>query len=229
MRIAFVSDIHSNLHAFEKVLEKIQSIGVDEIFCCGDIVGYNAFPKECLKVVREKGFHCVLGNHDWATLTGDVSWFNDFGVAGVNYSRDKIDGDDMDFLKGLQNNLVFEREGVCFYMVHGSPRDNIFEYVFPWSNDYLFEDLAKMVDADFILLGHTHVPMEKKFSGKVFLNPGSVGQPRDNNSNASFMVFDTKNRTYSWYRVSYDVDAAAKSIKDVGLPSFLADRLYLGK
>jgi len=229
MRLAFISDIHSNIHAFEEVLGNIEMLSVDEIWCCGDIVGYNAFPKECLKIVRENRIPSVLGNHDWATLGGDTSWFNSYGVAGVEHSRKCLTEDDVMFLQTLPDNREFERGGISFYMAHGSPRDNVFEYVFPWSSDSLFETLAEMVDAEVIVMGHTHVPMEKKASGKIFLNPGSVGQPRDGIPKASFMVFNTKDRTHKWYRVVYDVDAAAKSIREKGLPGFLADRLYLGQ
>lgn len=229
MKLAFISDIHSNLHAFEEVLGHIEELSIDEIWCCGDIVGYNAFPNECLKIVRENCIPSVLGNHDWATIRGDTSWFNQYGVAGVEHSRKCIDQEGMRFLEKLPSNRQFERDGVSFYMAHGSPRDNVFEYVFPWESDSFFEGFVEMVDAEVIVLGHTHMPMMKKISDKIFLNPGAVGQPRDDDPGAAFMVFDTSDRRYRWYRIVYDVDAAARCIREKGLPSFLAERLYIGR
>lgn len=229
MKLAFISDIHSNIHAFEEVLGYIGELSIDEIFCCGDIVGYNAFPKECLQIVRDRHIPSVTGNHDWATIKNDTSWFNPYGVAGVEHSQKCLTKEDIKFLQDLPDKKVFEREGVSFYMAHGSPRDNVFEYVFPWSSDSLFDVFAQTVDSEVIILGHTHIPMEKKVKDKIFLNPGSVGQPRDGVPNASFMVFNTENRTYKWYRIAYNIDAAAQSIREKGLPGFLADRLYLGQ
>lgn len=229
MKIGFISDIHSNIHALVEVLENIEELSIDEIWCCGDIVGYNAFPKECINIIKEKRIPSVLGNHDWATLKGDTSWFNLYGVAGVEHSRRSIDEDDMSFLQELPNYRSFVRDDVSFYMVHGSPRDSVFEYVFPWSSDSMLKTFAAMVDAEVIVLGHTHIPMEIKASGKIFLNPGSVGQPRDGDPRASFMVFNTRDRTYKWYRIVYDVDAAASSIREKDMPSFLAERLYIGR
>lgn len=229
MKIGFVSDIHSNIHAFREALKNLKELSVDEIWCCGDIVGYNAFPNECLKIVRENNIQSVLGNHDWAIVRGDTSWFNEYGVAGVKHNRKCIDEKNMKFLKELPDNKSFVRDIVSFYMTHGSPRDNVFEYVFPWSSDIVFKTFAETVDAEIIVLGHTHVPMQKKVSDKIFLNPGSVGQPRDGIPKASFMVFNTKNKTYRWYRTAYDIDAAAHAIGENGLPDFLAQRLYLGQ
>ena len=228
MKILFISDVHSNLHALEKVLEYIENLDVDEIFCCGDIVGYNAFPSECLKIIRRNNIKSVMGNHDWAVTTGDTSGFNPYGVAGVEYSRKKLLKEEIEFLKRLPKNISFSRDDISFYVAHGSPRDNIFEYVFPNYPESLFNLFARMVDAEITVLGHTHIPMERIVDGKIFLNPGSVGQPRDSNSNASFMIFDTEDRTYKWYRVAYDVDSAADAIRKSGLPLFLAERLHIG-
>jgi len=229
MKIGFISDIHSNIYAFKSMLKNMEELSVDEILCCGDIVGYNTFSNECLEIVRESHIQSVLGNHDWATLSGDTSWFNQYGVAGVEYCRKNINENNMRFLQELPTNKSFELEGISFYMTHGSPRDNVFEYVFPWSSNNVFKTFAEMVDAEVIVLGHTHIPMEKRVGGKIFLNPGSVGQPRDGISDASFLVFDTKKRICKWHRVAYDIDAVARSIRENGLPCFSAERLYLGQ
>jgi len=227
MRIAFISDVHSNLHALKMVLNHIESLDIDKILCCGDIVGYNAFPDECINLLKEKQVDCVLGNHDWAVLTGDASGFNPYGVAGVEYSIIKISRENRKFLENLKREIRFF-EGASFYLTHGSPRDNIFEYVFPGVPDFVLEEFADMARSDVVVLGHTHVPMERRVGDVLFLNPGSVGQPRDGDPRCCFMVFDTDEFSYKWFRLEYDIDGAANAILKVGLPSFLAERLYHG-
>ncbi|HDO19633.1 MAG TPA: metallophosphoesterase [Thermoplasmatales archaeon] len=226
MKIAFISDIHSNLHALIKVLEEMEKEGIDEIYCCGDIVGYNAFPSECVDLIRKKIKLSVKGNHDYATVTGNTSWFNEYGVAGVNYSRQMLSEGDMDFLKGLNKYEYLDIGNRRIYIAHGSPRDEMFEYVFPDKSEEDLFDMTRFIDADIIVLGHTHIPMKRKIGKKLILNPGSVGQPRDGNPDASFMVIDDNNVTFR--RGKYDIRKAANAILEKGLPRFLAQRLYLG-
>lgn len=228
MRIAFISDIHSNIHAFEKVLEELEKENVNKIYCCGDIVGYNAFPSECIKLVKEKIDGSVMGNHDYATLTGETGWFNEYGVEGISYTRKVISDEDMNFLKNLKTHIYLDVDDLKIYITHGSPRDEIFEYVFPDSNDDFLLVLADIAKADVLVFGHTHLPMERRIKRKIFLNPGSVGQPRDGNPKASFLIFDTRSKEACFKRIEYDIDKAAKAIIDNDLPRFLAQRLYLG-
>lgn len=228
MRIAFISDIHSNIHALKKVMEDIEKENVDRIICCGDIVGYNAFPSECLAVVKEKTVDSVLGNHDYATITGDTGWFNEYGVAGVNYCRSVLSKEEINFLKRLKTSMYLDVEDLKIYVTHGSPRDEIFEYVFPDVRDELLLQFAEMTDADILVFGHTHIPMERKVKDHIFLNPGSVGQPRDGNPKASYMILDTDERKVRFKRINYDIHLASRSILEKNLPRFLAQRLYLG-
>ena len=228
MKIAFISDIHSNIHALKKVMEEIEKEGVDKIICCGDIVGYNAFPSECLRVVKEKVDASVLGNHDYATITGNTGWFNEYGVAGIRYCRSVLSDEEMKFLKSLHTHLYLDADGLDIYVTHGSPRDEIFEYVFPDVSDDLLLQFAEIADADVLVFGHTHIPMERRVKDKIFLNPGSVGQPRDGNPMSSYMIFDTESGDVTFKRVAYNIDMASKSILEKNLPRFLAQRLYLG-
>jgi len=228
MKIAFISDIHSNIHALEKVMEEIEKEGVNKIICCGDIVGYNAFPSECLRVVKEKVDASVLGNHDYATITGNTGWFNEYGVAGIRYCRSVLSDEEIEFLKSLHTHLYLDADGLDIYVTHGSPRDEIFEYVFPDVSDKLLLQFAEIADADVLVFGHTHIPMERRVNDKIFLNPGSVGQPRDGNPMSSYMIFDTESREATFKRVAYNIDMASKSILEKNLPRFLAQRLYLG-
>jgi len=229
MKIAFLADIHSNIHALTEVLKKIDLIGVDNIFCCGDIVGYNSFPKECIEILIDNKIKSSKGNHDKAVVDGNTSLFNEFGIAGVNLDRELLDEDEINFLDLLPNNKKFESDNVKFYIAHGSPRDNLYEYVLPWSSENYLKEISMDVETDVIVLGHTHIQMEVDVDGKLFLNPGSVGQPRDSIPKACFMVFDTNVKKAEWYRVSYDIDAATKANMKNNLPVYSSKRLYLGK
>ncbi len=229
MKLAFISDIHSNLHALKSVIDKINKMDIEHIFCVGDIVGYNAFPDECVDLVKKNEITCVLGNHDYGVVSDNLSIFNDMGKAGVIYSKNNLKKSNFDFLKNLAENKTFEFDGISFYMVHGSPRDNLREYVHPWVSDKVLKVFSEMVDVDVFVFGHTHVQMEAKIDDTLFLNPGSVGQPRDGISKASFMVFNTDNKKAEWYRVNYDIKAAADSIIKENLPVSTAKRLYEGK
>jgi len=229
MKLGFLSDIHSNIHAFQTILEYGEKLGIDEWFCCGDIVGYNAFPRECIALLQKKHIQSVLGNHDWATVTGDTSGFNPYGVAGVQYSRKKLGKQELLFLKNLPQQMNFEKDDISFFLVHGSPRDPLSEYVYPESSESVLKSFAEVIDTDIIVIGHTHVPMQRQIKDTLFLNPGSVGQPRDGNCNASFLMYNTMEKKYFLYRVVYDVQAAADANKKNELPDFLAERLFLGR
>ncbi len=230
MKLCFISDIHSNIHAFEKVLKKIKSLNCDELFCCGDIVGYYAYPKECINLIKEHGFKCVLGNHDYSVATGDSSFFvkSKTALMGVDYSRSVLDKTDINFLKNLPKNRTFEIDNKSFYMAHGSPRENLFEYVHPYVSDEDLKNFAEIVKADVVVLGHTHVMMEAKTDDVLFLNPGSVGQPRDGLSKSSFMVFDTESMNADWFRIEYDIKSAAEAVYEKNLPDRSGQRLFEG-
>jgi putative phosphoesterase len=229
MKLAFISDIHSNVHALSEVLEKIDDLKVDEVFCCGDIVGYNAFPKECIDLVRELRIKSVIGNHDLATVDNKLSWFKEDCAMGIKYSIENLEKSDIKFLKNLDFELDFVRDGVSFYMCHGSPRDKIFEYIQPWFTEEVLSAIAKDVDADYIITGHTHIQMEAAVGSQVFLNPGSVGQPRDGIAKSCFMVFDTVELKASWYRLNYDIKAAADAVLKANLPVVFAEKLIEAK
>ncbi|MEF8878954.1 MAG: metallophosphoesterase [Candidatus Thermoplasmatota archaeon] len=229
MKLAFISDIHSNIYAFKKVIEKIEQIDIEKIFCCGDIVGYSTYPKECIKQVKKYDIVSVKGNHDYAVAENNPKGFNPMGVAGVKFNRKKITDDDLSFLKNLPEELFFEKDGKKFYMTHGSPRNHLMEYVHPWISDETLKNFSTIKKCDIMIFGHTHVPMKKQVDDTLFLNPGSVGQPRDGNPNSSFMVLNTDSLKAEWYRVPYEIDAAVESVKRTSLPEKIGNRLYQGR
>jgi putative phosphoesterase len=220
MEIAIIADIHSNLPAFEEVLKKIEGLPT---FCCGDLVGYNPYPNEVIELVRKNGITSILGNHDYAVLTGDTSWFNPIAAWAISWTIDELKEENRGVLEKLPTVYVGE-----FYMVHGSPKNPLEEYIYKDHPDYVFLDFFNYTDKDVVVLGHTHVPFVKKIGEKLIFNPGAVGQPRDGDPRASYAIFDTESREVRIERVSYDIEKVDKDIMEKGLPEQLATRLFHG-
>lgn len=238
MRVAVVSDIHANLAALEAVLAAIDSSPPDEIWCLGDLVGYGARPNECCAIVRERATTCLGGNHDLAVRgTIDLSDFSgDAGVA-AEWTRGVIDAPSLAFLETL------EPQGAAHdvALFHGSARDPIWEYVL--SDDAAAVTLM-LTDAQTVLVGHSHVALSVSSTlagglapqgttidlaaSRWLLNPGSVGQPRDGDPRAAYLVLDLAAQTATFERVEYDVQRTQKEIRAAGLPDLLARRLATG-
>jgi diadenosine tetraphosphatase ApaH/serine/threonine PP2A family protein phosphatase len=241
MRIAVISDIHSNLRALDAVLDSIGS--VDALWQLGDIVGYGPEPDAVVARLESLGAIGVRGNHD-AAAAGDVSTeeFNVDGRLALEWTRARMSPETSAYLAALPECRI--PDGTDFTLVHGSPRNPIWEYL---TDTWLARENLSAFGTPFCLTGHTHVPRvlgESRGhvkpiavapgtrvdldSGRVFLNPGSVGQPRDGDPRASFMVVDTDARYVVWHRVDYDVEATQKLMLASGLPPSLARRLSFG-
>lgn len=257
MRIALISDIHSNLDALHAVLRDIDGRGVDRRYCLGDVVGYNAYPNECARLVKDRMDGTILGNHDWAATIGEPTGFNLAARAGVEYSRRELGEEEAKFLSSLVPHMRMTLEGGVLEAFHGSPSDPLWQYVFPAGAPGVFNDLARSLDERTpyaIALGHTHVPMlltAKSVNARglgdmphslvspnleasrrrdlVLLNPGSVGQPRDGDPRAAYAVLDSATLAVEFHRVEYDISAAARAIREAGLPDLLAERLFIGR
>jgi putative phosphoesterase len=226
--IALISDVHSNLEALEAVLAQT---GEAEIYCLGDIVGYGASPNEVVALLAERRATCVLGNHDYAAIKGDVGEFNPRAAVAAIWTAGKLTPASKEFLAALPSERSLRIEGVRVYMAHGSPDDKMWEYVSPTTHSDLFDYYLDKVGADVIALGHTHVPFSWEGArGRVF-NPGSVGQPRDGDSRAAYalLTLDGGKAGVALRRVAYDIDKAAGKISAAGLPAVLAARLYSGR
>lgn len=244
MRYAIISDIHSNLEALNAVLSKISELNADEILCLGDIVGYNANPNECIDIVRRAGIRCIMGNHDSrASGLEEPDNFTPLAKEAVLWTRDRLTEDNKGFLRGLPRELTMEG----FIIFHGSIGDTdryIIDERDASDNFQLLENLEGDVRLGFY--GHTHVRVALSLQrGKVFLepdeelkiapwkryliNPGSVGQPRDRDPSASFLIYDDFNEKVNFYRADYDMAATQEKIMEAGLPSELAQRLSVGR
>lgn len=245
MRYGIISDIHGNIEALERVLEELSD--VDKVICLGDIVGYGANPNECCERIRSVCSIALMGNHDAAVIgMMDLCWFNPFAKDAILWTRQQLSQENFDFLKSLSSVKVVDN---LFIAVHGSLREPLEEYIL--SEDIALASIRRMPsNVRVMFCGHTHIAEAYEWyprtrvmgrinlskGGSIFIsdechyiiNCGSVGQPRDYNSMASFIVYDTELREVIVRRVKYDVDKAAKKIIEAGLPLALAMRLYCG-
>jgi predicted phosphodiesterase len=247
LRVAVLSDIHSNLPALESVLAAVEEAGVDQIWCLGDLVGYGADPDACTALIRDRCEVCLVGNHDLAVLEAiDISAFSDTAKTAVEWTRTQVSEETTGFLAGLGPEL--EHDG--FGLFHASPRDPIWEYVLSIDQAEAGLDAAKQRIA---LIGHSHISLfftrpeggpRRSYAhgaqagegalldiddGGWLINPGSVGQPRDGDPRAAWLELDVAEWTARFHRVPYDSESAAASILAAGLPSSLAERLQVGR
>ncbi len=243
MRFLIISDIHSNLEALRSVIKDAQTAqGFDQIWHLGDVVGYGPEPGECIDLLREYNHVGVAGNHDLAVLGKiDIETFNTHAAAAARWTTGRLSKDHKDYLSGLP--LRFQAND--FTAVHASPRDPTREYIISKSiaaaNFHHFH-------TDRCLVGHSHVPFLCKLEGhepeffalptgtpvrlgadRYIINPGSVGQPRDDLPTASYCIYDSEADTITHCRIQYDVAATQQKMREYGLSAYLIDRLAEGR
>lgn len=236
-RIAVLSDVHDNLEAFQKALKLLDKKNVDKVMMLGDVLGYGASPNECLALADKYADRIVLGNHEYALISPDYErWFSPNAFDAIEWTRKRLSHEETSIIRGWS--LTCSDES-CLY-THASPREPAeFDYI----SDPLSADRAfRFLDEDICFYGHTHVPalyQEGLSSGKYLsegvhqlekgekylINPGSVGQPREQDKRLSFLVFDKDNYTVEIIRSDYDSRKAAEKIIQAGLPQSLANRL----
>ncbi len=225
MKLAIISDIHSNLEAFQAVLKDIKKRRIKNIYCAGEITGYASSPNECIELVKKNNILSVMGNHDLCCANlHKIEWFNEYGQKAALWQNKILKLRDKQFLLKLPKLIKKEN----FFIVHGSPRDELYEYVFPEISAWDLREFFNLIKKPILIMGHTHVPFIKKYKNKLIINPGSVGQPRDGNSKASYCILDNKDLKARIIRVAYNIDTAANKILKKGLPNFLALRLFSG-
>jgi len=244
MRIAVLADIHANLTAFKAVLADIERhSGVSETWCLGDVVGYGPDPRECIVLAQKVCRYCVAGNHDRAAIGKiDTSDFNSQAAEANEWTTQQLKPEDIRYL----SNLPLTVEKGEFTLAHGSPRDPIWEYLF--STNEAAENLDAF-NTSYCLVGHTHQPLVFSFGRfrestttkleheseivlgekRLVINPGSVGQPRDGDPRASYGIYDSTIRTFTLYRVAYDIKSVQERMRAHGLPAMLIARLEMGR
>jgi len=240
MRLAIISDVHSNLEAFEAVLADAKESECSQFVCLGDVVGYNANPHECVERVREMDCPIVKGNHDeQASLFESSRDFNEMAEAAIQWTRDNLTDSDKEWLRGLE----FQKQVRDFTIVHATLDS-------PEQWGYVFNNLDAAASftcqqTALCFFGHTHVPMafvrdegvqrqrldklRIDSNKKYFINAGSVGQPRDGDWRAAYCIYDIENGVVEQRRVRYDLQTAQKRIIDAELPRLLAERLAIGR
>ncbi len=232
MRIAIISDIHSNLEALHTALKIIDKKNVDELVCLGDIVGYGANPNECAEIVRKRTPHVLLGNHDAAALDLSLTEsFNRYARVAAEWTHETLTAENVNYLNNLP--MTFVLDDLLF--VHSSPYEpEEWHYILsPYDAKQNFLTFKQKI----CFVGHSHVPgvfcedmktQKIKKNLRYIINVGSVGQPRDGDWRLSFGIFDTKIWSYEHIRAEYEVKTAAEKILKNGLPRFLAERLLVG-
>ncbi len=242
MKIAFISDIHSNIEALESVLRRLDEIKPDRIICLGDVIGYGPNPNECMNIIRESVDLCLAGNHEYGVLgRTPLKYFNENARIGCEWTRGVLSDENFDYMKELPVSVSYNN----MLLVHSTP-------INPEKWDYILtQDDASFQFRGFTeslcFVGHSHIPAcffkesdkEENFGeteevhlkdGKRYIiNFGSVGQPRDYDPRASFGVIDTEKRRVEIVKVAYDIEKVQKKIIESGLPPFLAERLAIGR
>ncbi len=241
MRIAVVSDIHSNLEAFQTVLADIDGSGVDHLVSLGDNIGYGPDPEEVLRLIRLRQVPSVMGNHELGAVDASLrSWFNPSALRSLEINREMLSTVSLDWIRTLSPAFVV---GECLF-VHGFPPDSITTYLFNASDGKL-RSVFPLIDQEICFVGHTHDLKLIAFDGcsvrharlpegqtplrrglKYLINAGSVGQPRDGDNRAKYLIWDSQSRRLEVRFLSYDFARTVKKILTLGLPRINADRLW---
>lgn len=241
MRYAILADVHGNLAAFDAVLGRIGE--VDGVWCLGDNVGYGPEPNECVTGVMAFSGPVVAGNHDLGAIgKTSLDLFNPYAREACRWTSEVLDEDCAAYLRSLPK-MAHPLEDVL--LVHGSPRDPLWEYVLTLSQA---EEILQSRDERCIFVGHSHIPFVFRWLGKApeiiplvegrlaldrgskyLINPGSIGQPRDGDPRASFMIFEPDELEIEYRRVAYPIERTQAKMADVGLDHFLIERLSLGE
>lgn len=244
MRRLVVSDIHSNLEAFRAVLDDAGP--VDEIWCLGDVVGYGPEPNGCVDLLRSQPHVCVAGNHDWATLGRlDLRDFNPDAREANLWNREQLTPENLAYLEKLPETFLEEGQ---FSLIHGSPRYPIWEYIiYPSTAEVNFE----YTSTPYTFVGHTHTPVIFRLRERdgaqecemtvpslgapvelgaepLIVNPGSVGQPRDGDPRASYLILDTEALTVEHFRAEYPFEITQAKMMEHDMPMRLVLRLGYG-
>jgi len=242
-RVAVISDVHGNWHALEAVLRAVDAESPDELWCLGDLVGYGPRPNPCCAAVQERAALCLAGNHDLGVLGEvDLAEFAPDAVASANWTRVVLTPEARAYLETLRSSGRRERAE----LFHASPRDPVWEYVLTID---AVEASFELTEEPLVLVGHSHVPLaivlergelgggiapegtEAKLGGssaRCLLNPGSVGQPRDGDPRAAWLLLDFGSGRAEFRRVAYPVARTQEEIRERGLPDALAERLARG-
>jgi putative phosphoesterase len=235
-RVAVITDVHGNLPALEAALARIEALGIEEVYCGGDLVGYGPHPNEVCALLEERGIPTIYGNYDYA-IARDLEdcgcayvtqHDRELGQRSIEWTLQHTDARSKAFMRELPFDLRFTVGAHDVHLVHGSPR-KVNEYLFEDKPARLYERLAAAEDADVLVFGHTHKPWVNEFGGVLFVNCGSVGKPKDGDARGAFAVLeDAGDRVaVTIERVAYDAESVAQEVRAAGLPEEYADKLLV--
>lgn len=243
MRYCVFGDIHGNLEALEGVLEHAAGEGAERYVCVGDIIGYGADPHECMERVRALTHEIVAGNHEYAVVgRADIEYFNPYAREAVRWTADHLSDEEKQFV----HQLPLVRRVDAFTVVHATVHNpGLFGYI---ESALAARNSFQALETDLCFVGHSHVPVTFFYNedgdeiwysqdtevplgdfSRTIINVGSVGQPRDDNPNAAYVLYDSDLQKATFHRIHYDVEFTRKKILDAGLPGILADRLLVGR
>jgi putative phosphoesterase len=233
-RVAVITDIHANLPALAAALARIDALGIEDVYCGGDLVGYGPHPNEVCALIAERGIPTIYGNYDYAIgrdLEDCGCAYRDqhdreLGAQSIAWTLEHTDARSKAFMRGLPFDLRFELGGRRVRLVHGSPR-KVNEYLFADKPARTFERIAGLADCDVLVFGHTHQPWIETYGGVLFVNCGSVGKPKDGDPRAAYALLEATEDGVSATieRVEYDAAAVAREVAAAGLPAEYGDKL----
>jgi len=241
LRLAVISDIHGNLEAFKQVLVDMEDCGIDRVVCLGDMIGYGPEPEAVVRLIRERNIPAIMGNHELAMVKPRyLKWFNPLCQQSLHITRSLLSNDTMNYIRTLKPNLTFEGS----LLVHGCPPDSILTYLYELS-DLDLKALFQQRSEKKFFVGHTHDLLLKAYyrnklrsrlltretvpfgkNQKYLVNVGSVGQPRDGNNQAKYVIWDEGAESLEVRFVSYDIARTADKIIELGFPKYHAKRLW---
>jgi len=220
MKVALLSDVHGNLPALKAVINDLPP--VDSVVCAGDIVGYNPWPAECVELIQEVCDAVVVGNHDRMVKRPHRYASNPMAEAGLEFAYGALSNGQLEWLESLPRHVTVAEE---YLLVHDHPKHQD-KYVYPQE----FPNLRRYLD-DYkgTIIGHTHIQHEALIDGRLIVNPGSVGQPRDSQPGAAYAILNTDDQEFDARRVDYDIDRVISKVEETGLPIKTGTRLLDGK
>lgn len=247
MKVILISDIHSNYDAIKEAEKRIRDIPYDEIWCLGDVVGYGAEPNECVEWVKNHCKHVLMGNHDYAVCKMEERFlFNEYAKKAIEWTVENLNLENKKFIENFKISLKVKD----VFLVHSSPSEPLkWEYIFS-ADEALYN--FNFFEEKVCFIGHTHIPVIFEFKepklkviypeyqmgkfafkldpdSRYIINPGSIGQPRDGDPRLSFLLFDTEYDVVEFFRFDYPFEKAAEKIFRNNLPSFLGERLFVGR
>jgi putative phosphoesterase len=234
--VAVITDIHANMPALQAALGRIEELGIERVYCGGDLVGYGPHPNEVCALIEERRIPTIYGNYDYAIgrdledcgCAYPTQHERELGQRSVDWTLAHTDRRAKDFMRELPFDLRFELNGIAVHLVHGSPR-KVNEYLFEEKPASLYERLARAEEADALAFGHTHRPWAHEYGGVLFVNCGSVGKPKDGDPRAAFAILRSEGGklAVTIERVAYDAEGVAREVEAVGLPEEYAEKLVL--